>query len=163
MVNGFMQIAPPCDWDGAMPVSTGLLIFDKTGALLGGGVVQPVPNGDDNKSEPKLVIGNRWLMSLAGYDWAPKLSEGETEMNVCLVDQACVTMMQTTMMQLGQAWIENEATWAGRMEGAMTVMHSMGIEINQEARPKPNGKDTTHGSEKGNTGKHDGFVDTSSS
>ena len=156
--NSFVTVSKPVPWEGEMPepLSRGMLVFDRSGALLGGGVVQEVPEGDNSKK----VIGNRWCVALSGVDWAPILAKGETEMNLCLVTPECVTLMQTTMMQLGQAWMENESTWAGRMEGAMMVLHSLGIEINDDARPKPNCKDTTHGCEK-NNGKHDGFVDTS--
>lgn len=116
-----------------MPELTGLLIFDRSGALLGGGCIGMNPAGQQE-------ITNRWALGIIDYDWAERFKLDEPEVLAEVVPQGVVIMLQATIVELGKIWGENEAKWIGRLEGAMSALDRLGISHGQKAAGKHDGK-----------------------
>ena len=127
--NILIRHLAPVPWEGDVPEKKGMLVFDKGGALMGGGSIVVA---DDNS----VHVGHRWALGLFDHYWATRFGREEPDILVEPCAEGVIIMLKVTMQQIGNVWAENEAKWVGRMEGAMAVLDRMGIKTDgEEAKP----------------------------
>ena len=132
--NVLLTTLPLIPWMAEVPDTSGVLVFDRNGALLGGGCIQKTA---DNRAE----VGSRWALGTIDYDWAERFQLEEPNLLCEIVSQGVVIMLQATMVEVGKIWTENESKWVGRMEGVLASLDRLGVRHETQEQPRePNGK-----------------------
>jgi hypothetical protein len=124
--NPLVRAVPTIPWEGEVPEKQGLLIFDRTGTMLGGGCIMESP---DDKG--KFAIAQRWCINLVETDWSDRLKPDDkgdnTKLAIYVIEVELAIAIQSTMVQLGQVWNDTEAKWVGRLEGCMAILDRLGV------------------------------------
>ena len=126
-----ISMVAPTNWEGEVKEDKGVLVFDKSGALLGGGVIGSIEGGAN-------IIARRWIVPLAGDDWVKRQDqEDDLNLNIEIVSELTANCMQATLAQITRVWAEQDAVWAGRLEGVLHVVDHLGIKVEQREAKEP--------------------------